>query len=53
MTIIITSISHGEEVKNRNALEVKENLFLKPINGLETVSEDCSVSKEILISKCD
>lgn len=53
MTIIMTSISHGEEVKNRNALEVKKNVFLKQINGLETVSEDFSVSKEILISKCD
>ena len=49
----MTSISHREEVKNRNVLEVKKNLFLKQINGLETVSEDCSVSKEILISKCD
>ena len=49
----MTSINHGEEVKNRNALKVKKNLFLKRISGLETVSEDCSVSKEILISKCD
>ena len=52
-TIIISSISHGEEVKDRNAPEVKKNLFLNQISGLESVSEDCSLSKKILISKCD